>query len=183
MNSRERPWIVKTKPLLSWGTFIQLVAQSSPRRRSHKTSGLKRQKDRKRLCVFQNSAHLSRRTFHQTRDIPSACRDCFNKASHYCATYIDPFEYLVIIQDVCRALLLLQSPESVMQLCLKVLHLAGDQSFGRTSLALNLWLTLQGVDALVRNSKNTDKGRKITSLLTTREKTLKQLNLPAACSK
>lgn len=64
------------------------------------------------------------------------------------------FVYLVIIQDVCWVLLLLlQSLQGVVQLCLKVLQLTGEQNLSRTGLTLCSDLLAE--DDLMRKSRNT----------------------------
>lgn len=65
--------------------------------------------------------------------------------------------YLVIIQDVCWVLLLLQSPQCVLQLCLKVPNLAGDLSLSRTCLTLRA--DLLAVNDLMRKSRNKPAGQ------------------------
>lgn len=63
--------------------------------------------------------------------------------------------YLVVIQDVHWVLLLLlQSPQCVLELCLKVRHLTGDQSLSRKSLTLTLYSDLLAVNDLMRQNKN-----------------------------
>lgn len=63
--------------------------------------------------------------------------------------------YLVIIQNICWVLLLLKSPQSVLELCLKVFHLTEDQSLSRASLTLTLCSPLLAVNDLMRKNKNT----------------------------
>lgn len=46
--------------------------------------------------------------------------------------------YLVIIQEVCWSLLMLQSCQCVLELCLEVLHLTEDHSLSRDILILTL---------------------------------------------
>lgn len=70
----------------------------------------------------------------------------------------DDLVYLVIIQAVCRVLLLLlllQRLQCVLELCLQVLHLTGGQNLSRTSLSLALCSDLLAVNNLMRKSRNT----------------------------
>lgn len=64
--------------------------------------------------------------------------------------------HLVIIQDVCCILLLLlQSPESILEFYLQVLHLTGDQSVSRMSLSLTLYSGLLAMnDDLMKKNKH-----------------------------
>lgn len=62
--------------------------------------------------------------------------------------------YLVIIQEICWILLLLlQSPQCVLELCLKILHLTEDQSL--SGATLTLCSSLLAVNDLMRRSKHT----------------------------
>lgn len=61
--------------------------------------------------------------------------------------------YLVIIQEVCWILLLLQSPQCVLELCLKILHLTEDQSL--SGATPTLCSSLLAVNDLMRQSKHT----------------------------
>lgn len=63
--------------------------------------------------------------------------------------------YLVIIQEVCRNLLMLQSHQCVLQLCLEVLHLTEDQRLSRDTPTLTLCSDLLTVNDLMRKSKHT----------------------------
>lgn len=61
--------------------------------------------------------------------------------------------YLVIIQDIYWVMLLqLQSPQCVLEFCLKGFHLNGDRSLSRMSLALSLYSDLLTVNDLMRKS-------------------------------
>ena len=58
--------------------------------------------------------------------------------------------YLIIVQECCWVLLLLQSLQSVLELCLKVLHLTEDRSLCRTTWTLTLYSNILAVNNLVR---------------------------------
>ena len=63
-------------------------------------------------------------------------------------------EYLVIILDVYRVLLLLQSPQCVLQLRLKVLYLSGGHGFN--SVSLTFCLDLLTVSDLIKKRTKTN---------------------------
>lgn len=63
--------------------------------------------------------------------------------------------YLVIIKEVCLILLLLQSPEHGLQLCLEALPLTKDHSLSGATHTLTLVLSLLAVDDLMGWSMHT----------------------------
>lgn len=63
--------------------------------------------------------------------------------------------YLVFIQGVCWNLLMLQSQQCVLELCLEVLHLTEDQTLSSDILTLTFGSNLLTVNDLRRKSKNT----------------------------
>lgn len=63
--------------------------------------------------------------------------------------------YLVFIQEVCWNLLMLQSHQCVLELCLEVLHLTEDQSLSSDILTLTLGTNLLTANDLMRKSKDT----------------------------
>lgn len=63
--------------------------------------------------------------------------------------------YLVIVQEVCRVLLLLQGPQCVLELCLKIRHLAADLSLSGTTPTLSLCPNVLAENDLMKQSERT----------------------------
>lgn len=65
--------------------------------------------------------------------------------------------YLVIVQEVCGVLLLLQGPQCVLELCLKIIHLAVDLSLSGATPTLSLCSNVLAVNDLMKQSERTSR--------------------------